>query len=110
VVIFSGYWPPELAETMNGLRLSPHVIDPDQLIRLFVSNAPEVDQTKDKRLWMHRILYMVRPVAQVVDSQWAMLALQGKMPKSEKTRLTKTQEHRSLHPRSPQKKRPHRAA
>ena len=46
------YWPPELAETMDDLRLSPHEIDPDEVIRLFVLNAPEVDQTKDKRLWM----------------------------------------------------------
>ena len=46
------YWPPDLAETMDDLRLSPHEIDPDEVIRLFVPNAPEVDQTKDKRLWM----------------------------------------------------------
>jgi predicted AlkP superfamily phosphohydrolase/phosphomutase/tetratricopeptide (TPR) repeat protein len=46
------YWPPELAETMDDLRVSPHEIDPDEVIRLFVPNAPEVDQTKDKRLWM----------------------------------------------------------
>jgi predicted AlkP superfamily pyrophosphatase or phosphodiesterase len=37
---------------MDDLRLSPHEIDPDEVIRLFVPNAPEVDQTKDKRLWM----------------------------------------------------------
>ena len=46
------YWPPDLAETMDDLRVSPHEIDPDEVIRLFVPNAPEVDQTKDKRLWM----------------------------------------------------------
>ena len=46
------YWPPELAETMDDLRVSPHEIDPDEVIRLFVPNAPEVDQAKDKRLWM----------------------------------------------------------
>ncbi len=45
------YWPPELAETMNSLRVSPHEIDPDQVIRLFVPDAPTVDQTKDRRLW-----------------------------------------------------------
>ena len=43
----------------------------------------------------YKILYMVRPVAQVVNSQWAMLARQGKMPKSEKQHLIKTQEHHS---------------
>ena len=45
------YWPPELAEAMNELRVSPHDIDPDQVIRLFVPAAHTVDQTKDRRLW-----------------------------------------------------------
>ena len=44
-------WPAELAATMNDLRVSPHDIDPDDLIRLFVPAAHTVDQTKDKRLW-----------------------------------------------------------
>jgi hypothetical protein len=43
----------------------------------------------------YKILYMVRPVAQVVDSQWAMLARQGKLPKSEKLHLIEAQEHHS---------------
>jgi predicted AlkP superfamily phosphohydrolase/phosphomutase/tetratricopeptide (TPR) repeat protein len=45
------YWPPELAGVMNELRVSPHDIDPDDLMRLFVPEAHTVDQTKDKRLW-----------------------------------------------------------
>ena len=45
------YWPADLATTMNDLRVSPHDIDPDDLIRLFVPAAHTVDQTKDKRLW-----------------------------------------------------------
>ncbi len=45
------YWPPELAAAMNDLRVSPHDIDPDQVLRLFVPEAPTVDQTKDRRLW-----------------------------------------------------------
>ena len=45
------YWPADLAATMNDLRVSPHDIDPDDLIRLFVPAAHTVDQTKDKRLW-----------------------------------------------------------
>jgi len=52
----------------------------------------------------YKILYMVRPVAQVVDSQWAMLAHQGKMPKSEKTHLIEVQEHHSCHIREVLKK------
>jgi hypothetical protein len=43
----------------------------------------------------YKIIYMVRPVAQVVDSQWAMLARQGKQPRSEKKHLTETQDHHS---------------
>ena len=44
-------WPADLAATMNDLRVSPHDIDPDDLIRLFVPQAHTVDQTKDRRLW-----------------------------------------------------------
>ena len=45
------YWPPELAATMNDLRVSPHDIDPDDLLRLFVPEAHTIDQKKDRRLW-----------------------------------------------------------
>jgi tetratricopeptide (TPR) repeat protein len=43
----------------------------------------------------YKIIYMVRPVAQVVDSQWAMLARQGKQPRSEKKHLIEAQDHHS---------------
>lgn len=46
------YWPPELAESMNDLRVGPHDIDPDQVLRLFVPDGHTVDQEKDKRLWL----------------------------------------------------------
>jgi predicted AlkP superfamily phosphohydrolase/phosphomutase/tetratricopeptide (TPR) repeat protein len=46
------YWPPELATAMNDLRISPHDIDPDQVIKLFVPGADAVDQAKDRRLWL----------------------------------------------------------
>jgi len=45
------YWPESLAELLNEDRVSPHDIDPDYVIRLFVPNAPKVDQSKDQRLW-----------------------------------------------------------
>lgn len=45
------YWPDELAELLNEDRISTHDIDPDYVIRLFVPNAPKVDQAKDQRLW-----------------------------------------------------------
>lgn len=44
------YWPNELAELLNEDRISPHDIDPDYVIRLFVPDAPKVDQSKDQRL------------------------------------------------------------
>jgi tetratricopeptide (TPR) repeat protein len=46
------YWPPTLAEVMNDLRVSPHEIDPDSVIRLFIPDGPSVDQSKDKRPWL----------------------------------------------------------
>ena len=45
------YWPEELAEQLNTLRVSPWDIDPDEVLRLFVPDAPSIDQSKDKRLW-----------------------------------------------------------
>jgi tetratricopeptide (TPR) repeat protein len=45
------YWPEELAEHLNTLRVSPWDIDPDEVLRLFVPDAPSIDQSKDQRLW-----------------------------------------------------------
>lgn len=45
------YWPEELAEHLNERRVSPWDIDPDEVLRLFVPDAPMIDQSKDKRLW-----------------------------------------------------------
>jgi hypothetical protein len=52
----------------------------------------------------YKIIYMTRPVSQVVDSQWAMLARQGKQPRSEKQHLIETQEHHSRQIRAALKK------
>ena len=52
----------------------------------------------------YNIVFMVRLVAKVVDSQWVMLARQGKMPKSGKTHLIETQEHHSRQIREVRKK------
>jgi len=43
-------WPPELAEEIAPLRVSPYDIDPDEILRLFVPKADEIDQEKDPRL------------------------------------------------------------
>ena len=45
------YWPEDLAEDLNERRVSPWDIDPDEVLRLFVPDAPSVDQAKDRRLW-----------------------------------------------------------
>jgi predicted AlkP superfamily phosphohydrolase/phosphomutase/predicted Zn-dependent protease len=44
------YWPEELAELLNEDRVSLQDIDPDYVLRLFVPNGHQVDQSKDQRL------------------------------------------------------------
>ena len=43
----------------------------------------------------YTVIYMVRPVEQVVDSQWAMLARQGMQPRAERRHLVEVQEQHS---------------
>ncbi|MFM7150978.1 MAG: tetratricopeptide repeat protein, partial [Gemmataceae bacterium] len=43
----------------------------------------------------YTVIYMVRPVEQVVDSQWAMLARKGANPRSERQHLIQVQHHHS---------------
>jgi hypothetical protein len=43
----------------------------------------------------YTVIYMVRPVEQVVNSQWAMLARSGQKPRSEKQHLIDVQEAHS---------------
>ncbi len=45
------YWPEELAETMNELRVSPHEIDGDVLTP-FIPAGAEIDQDRDRRPWI----------------------------------------------------------
>ncbi len=52
-------WPPELTEAIAPLRVSPCELDPEEVLRLFVPNAHEVDQEKDPRLW-----YLARHLAE----------------------------------------------
>jgi len=44
-------WPPELAEEIAPLRVSPYDLDPEEVLRLFVPKAHEIDQKNDPRLW-----------------------------------------------------------
>lgn len=45
------YWPPDLSAELDSLRVSPYEIDPEGIVRLFVPDAPTIDQTTDRRLW-----------------------------------------------------------
>jgi hypothetical protein len=49
----------------------------------------------------YKIIYMVGPTSQVVDSQWAMLDRLGQKPRSERQHLIETQEHHSRQIRWP---------
>ncbi len=44
-------WPPGLADEIAPLRVSPYDLDPEEVLRLFVPKAHEIDQEKDPRLW-----------------------------------------------------------
>ncbi|MES2475803.1 MAG: alkaline phosphatase family protein [Verrucomicrobiota bacterium] len=44
------YWPENLGAELDSLRVSPWEMTGDDVIRAFVPDAPQVDQTKDKRL------------------------------------------------------------
>lgn len=43
------YWPEDLAETMNGMRVSPHEIDED-ILQPFLPKGHKIDQSRDRRL------------------------------------------------------------
>lgn len=43
------YWPEDLAETMNEMRVSPHEIDQD-ILQPFLPQGHKIDQSRDKRL------------------------------------------------------------
>ncbi|MEX1115566.1 MAG: alkaline phosphatase family protein, partial [Akkermansiaceae bacterium] len=45
------YWPEDLAGKLDDFRVSPHEIDPNKVLRLFVPEAPHIDQNRDRRLW-----------------------------------------------------------
>ena len=86
-----GYWE---WEEIKKLPKDPRILEKAKGKAVKVISALLPSLPKKHR---YKILYMERPVAQVVDSQWAMLARQGKMPKSEKPHLIETQEHHSRH-------------
>ena len=48
----------------------------------------------------YTVIYMVRPLEQVIDSQWAMLARRGRVPRSERQHLIDVQQAHSEQIRS----------
>ena len=81
-----GYWE---WEEIKSLKKNPRVIEQaagkvTKIISALLPHLPPKHR--------YKILFMKRPVGQVVDSQWKMLEHHGQQPKSEKTHLIATQE------------------
>ena len=75
------YWPEDLAETMNELRVSPHEID-QEILQPFIPKGHKIDQDRDKRLGNLRQhlaeAYSVHSAATHVmdsDSEWDFMAV-----------------------------------
>lgn len=81
-----GYWE---WEAIRSLRKNPRIIEKAEGKAIKVVSALLPALPPKHR---YRILFMKRPVGEVVDSQWKMLANRGELPKSEKYHLISSQE------------------
>jgi hypothetical protein len=81
-----GYWE---WEEIKSLKKNPRVIEQaaGKAIKIISALLPSLPPKH-----RYKIIFMRRPVAQVVESQWKMLERSGKQPKSEKAHLIATQE------------------
>ncbi|OYV07263.1 MAG: hypothetical protein CFE26_01880, partial [Verrucomicrobiales bacterium VVV1] len=81
-----GYWE---WEEIKSLRKAPRIIEKAEgkVIKVISALLPLLPQRH-----RYRVILMKRPVAEVVDSQWAMLARNGDKPRSEKEHLIRTQQ------------------
>jgi predicted AlkP superfamily phosphohydrolase/phosphomutase/tetratricopeptide (TPR) repeat protein len=81
-----GYWEWEEIKT---LKKNPRLIEQadGKVIKVISALLPQLPPRHQ-----YRIIFMLRPVAEVVDSQWKMLARSGQNPLSEKQHLIETQE------------------
>jgi predicted AlkP superfamily phosphohydrolase/phosphomutase/tetratricopeptide (TPR) repeat protein len=81
-----GYWE---WEEIKSLKKNPRVIEQaaGKVIKIISALLPHLPPKH-----RYKILFMKRPVAQVVESQWKMLEHHGQQPKSEKAHLIATQE------------------
>ena len=75
------YWPEDLGETMNDLRVSPHEMD-GEILQAFLPLGGKIDQTRDKRI--HRLMehmaeaYSVHSAAthlMETDPDWDFMAV-----------------------------------
>ena len=84
-----GYWE---WEPVKKLRTNPRLVEQadGKVLKVISALLPSLPGKH-----RYTVIYMVRPTEEVVDSQWAMLARQGKQPKSEKQHLIDVQEHHS---------------
>ncbi len=69
------YWPEELAEHLNTRRVSPWDIDPDEVLRLFIPDAAQIDQKKDPR-----ILHLAQRLAEAASVHSATCWLMENRP------------------------------
>jgi hypothetical protein len=81
-----GYWE---WEEIKSLKKNPRVIEQaaGKVIKIISALLPQLPPKH-----RYKIIFMNRPVAQVVASQWKMLEHHGQQPKSEKAHLIATQE------------------
>ena len=81
-----GYWE---WEAVKSLKKNPRLIEQAEgkVIKVISSLLGQLPPRH-----RYRIVFMLRPVAEVVDSQWAMLARQGQNPRSERAHLIQTQQ------------------
>lgn len=76
-------------EDIKKLRKNPRLIEQAEgksikVISALISALPPQHR--------YRIIFMKRPVGEIVDSQWTMLSRQGQKPRSEKEHLIQTQQ------------------
>ncbi|MFZ9936435.1 MAG: alkaline phosphatase family protein [Luteolibacter sp.] len=81
-----GYWE---WEEIKSLAKNPRVLEQAQgkVVKIISALLPHLPPKH-----RYKILFMRRPVEQVVDSQWKMLANQGHKPRAEKQHLITTQQ------------------
>jgi predicted AlkP superfamily phosphohydrolase/phosphomutase/tetratricopeptide (TPR) repeat protein len=76
-------------EDIKFLRKNPRLIEQakGKVIKVISALIPQLPPQHH-----YRIIFMKRPISEIVDSQWAMLSRNGKKPRSEKDHLIQTQQ------------------